>query len=75
MNYVSLNSQVITDKLGWISVIGVNASDLCGREKYIIGLLPGKKIVHFLLLGQVKLAMSASEEISVPFGLKFAYES
>ncbi len=61
VNDVGLDSQVITNKLGGIRVIGVNAADLCGREENVVGFFVGEKNrLDCFLVGQVKLSVGTS---------------
>jgi hypothetical protein len=64
---VRLNHQVFIDEVSWISIIGVNAANFCGRQIDLIDLLRFKERPDGGLVDKVQLGAGASNDLSCPF--------
>ena len=54
MNHVALNHQIVTDKLGWKPVIGLNTPHSSRRQKNIFRRFASEEIFSRFLFGQVE---------------------
>ena len=60
---VGFDHQVLVDEFGRIGVVGVDAADLGGGQVDLVGPLFGKEGVDCLLVGEVELGVSTSDDL------------
>ena len=61
MEDVCLNQQIFSEKFGREGVVGVNASDLCGRYKNVFWTFFFKKFFGCLSIGEIQFFSSSSD--------------
>ena len=65
MDNVGLDCKILLNEVRRVSVISNDSADFCRREKYILGLLPGEKLLRPDLVRQIQLIVTAGDDILV----------
>jgi hypothetical protein len=61
MDYIGLDPDILTKKVGWVRIVRQDATDFCRREKNILGALCCKKLLNLALIRQVELLMRTQQ--------------
>ena len=70
MNHIVLNHQILVNKVGAVTAVRHNSSDMGGRQEHIFRLLNRKEIMNGLLVGQIQFHMRTQDKIRIPFCLQ-----
>ena len=65
-NDVLLNLQVLVDKIGTITQVCHNSSDMCSSQDHRLRLFIVKKLFHSQRIEQVQFLMASSYQILIP---------
>ena len=70
MNHISLNGEVVAQKLGSISVVGHDAAHFGRRQEYVLRPFRSEERRNRALVGQVQLGTTAQQQIARALPLK-----
>lgn len=70
MNHIVLNHQILVNKVGPVTAVRHNPSDMGGRQEHILRLLGCKEIMNCLLVGQIQFRMRTQDKVRVTFCLQ-----
>src|SRR3990167_2677896 len=65
IDYVDLNHEILVNKIGTISIVGVNPSGFGRRQKNEIRPFFQEKIGSFRLIEQIQFSMSPCDQIRI----------
>ena len=55
VNHIGLDDQVVVQKLGWVSIVRMNAADLRSREVHLLDIISRKPCVYIWLVTEIQL--------------------
>lgn len=64
---IGLDHQIFVDELRRIGVVGKDAADLGGCQKYVVRVFLGEKGIHRLLAGQVQFGVRPEDNVFISF--------
>lgn len=74
MNHIHFKHHVVVHEVGQCPGVGCDTTHLGGCEKHILRAFFFKKAAHTLLVGQIKLGVSACDDVVIPLAFQFPYD-
>ena len=72
MNQIILDLEVLVEKRGGLSIIGLNAADFCGSEKNVLRTFERVKLTHCHAIKQIEFSSRAPDEITKALRLQLS---